>query len=182
MGLVVYVAFENYYKEVDAIIKMFKKYNVDYEKVYYGDLDFFLKNNTRDVDIFIIGGSKRRILRDGIIPSIDKILKMPTPVMGICYGFQYMVMRSGGVLEDGKKVKKDPNKKVVVDGKTKKLWVNHNDAVKELPKKWEVDLKVEEMIYMAHTEKWIGYQFHPEFKKETFEEYILPFVEGTKTE
>jgi GMP synthase-like glutamine amidotransferase len=70
--------------------------------VHFEDLAKFLNSDHDPIKIFFIMGSRRRILRDGMHPEIDKILNMQVPVVGICYGFQYMAMRSGGVLEDGK--------------------------------------------------------------------------------
>lgn len=157
----------------------------------FDKLDFFLKTNDREIQLFIIFGSKRRILRDGIIPSIDNILKMPIPIIGICYGFQYLAMRSGGILEDGEILLKDSSKSITVDYSGKQtslnIWRNHYDKVTNLPVKevdkksyiktlWDIDIKVDNIIYMAHTDKWIGYQFHPEYSNKNFEEFLLPFL------
>ena len=65
-----------------------------------------------------------------------------------------------------------------------KMWVNHFDKVKSLPTSksakhkivWKIDSVVDGTIYMAHTDKWLGFQFHPEYKKKQFEEFIMPFV------
>jgi GMP synthase-like glutamine amidotransferase len=189
MSLVVLIIFDHFYKKM---IERFNKYNINYIQVHFEDLDTFLNSNHEPVKVFFIMGSTRRILRDGIYPSIDRILKMPIPIIGICYGFQYLAMRSGGVLEDGGETSMDnANMETVVDlgGEIvkMKIWVSHHDKVLKLPTKkvganaaikaiWSIDLMMDNMIYMAHTDKWIGYQFHPEFKKKSFDEFILPFV------
>jgi GMP synthase-like glutamine amidotransferase len=185
MSLVVLIIFENFYKK---IIERFHEYKINYVEVHFKDLEKFLKTNKTPIKIFFVTGSTRRILRDGIHPSIDSILKMPVPVIGICYGFQYMAMRSGGVLEDGDVKTKMTNMHGTV-GKNQNLrmWVNHFDKIKSLPVSkvaknaemktiWKIDSVVDGTIYMAHTDKWIGFQFHPEYKKSQFEEFILPFV------
>lgn len=186
---VVLITFE---KIVSEIEKRLKEYNIFYQRVNIDELDEFLKTNRKKIDLYILSGSTRRILREEVNLSLDSILRMPIPVMGICYGFQYMAMRSGGRLEDGgDKLISNANmvRTVEYGGEKKKIkiWTSHHDKVLTLPTKkadknaeiraeWEIDMMVNDSIYMAHTEKWIGYQFHPEYKKETFEEYIKVFV------
>jgi GMP synthase-like glutamine amidotransferase len=185
MSLVVLITFEDFYKK---IIERFHEYKINYVEVHFKDLEKFLKTNKTPIKIFFVTGSTRRILRDGIHPSIDSILKMPVPVIGICYGFQYMAMRSGGVLEDGAvKTKMTSMPGTVGKDQNLRMWVNHFDKIKSLPVSnvaknaemkiiWKIDSVVDGTIYMAHTDKWIGFQFHPEYKKSQFEEFILPFV------
>ena len=188
MSLVVLIIFDHFFKKM---IERFHEYNIDFVKVHFEDLDKFLSDNCTPIKIFIISGSKRRILRDGNHASIDRILKMPTPVIGICYGFQYMAMQSGGVLEDGAIKTKMPSMHGTVGKKNIRMWVNHFDKVRMLPTVplqqsantkfkvlWKIDSVVDGTIYMAHTDRWMGFQFHPEYKRSQFEEYILPLVRG----
>ena len=183
---VVLITFENNGSKME---KRLKEYGIFYERVNIDDLDEFLKKNKRKVELYIFSGSTRRILRDGINPSLDRILRTPTPVIGICYGFQYMAMRSGGTLEDGGETSiTNANLVKTVDygGEKRKmrLWTSHYDKVLTLPTEkvekkaaikalWDIDFKISDSIYMAHTDKWIGYQFHPEYKKETFEDKMM---------
>jgi GMP synthase-like glutamine amidotransferase len=182
-SLVVLIIFEHF---LQKMIERFKEYKIDFVKVRFEDLDKFLNENRIPIKIFIISGSRRRILRDGNHASIDRILKMPVPVIGICYGFQYMAMRSGGVLEDGATKTKMTSMHGTVGKKNIRMWVNHFDKVKTLPTVaskdaifkvlWKIDSVVDGTIYMAHTDRWIGFQFHPEYKRNQFEEFILPLV------
>jgi GMP synthase (glutamine-hydrolysing) len=185
MSLVVVITFEQFYKK---IIERFNEYKVNFVEVHFKDLEHFLKTNKTPVKIFLVLGSTRRILRDGIHSSIDLILKMSVPVIGICYGFQYMAMRSGGLIEEGAtKTTMTSMPGTVGKNQNLRMWVNHFDKIKSLPVSkvvptaaikttWKIDSVVDGTIYMAHTDKWIGYQFHPEYKKTQFEEFILPFV------
>lgn len=181
MSLVVLIIFDHFYKK---IIERFNKYNINYIQVHFEDLDKFLNSIHESVKVFFIMGSTRRILRDGIHHSLDRVLNMPAPVIGICYGFQYMVMRSGGTLEDGATKIYMTNMPGTIGNENIKMWVNHFDKVKSLPTSksakhkvvWKIDSIVDGTIYMAHTDKWLGFQFHPEYKKKQFEEFILPFV------
>jgi GMP synthase-like glutamine amidotransferase len=181
MSLVVLIFFDDFYKKM---IERFNKYNINYIQVHFEDLDQFFNSNHAPIKIFVIMGSIRRILRDGIHPSLDRILNMPEPVIGICYGFQYMAMRSGGILEDGAIKTKITDMPGTIGNKNVKMWVNHFDKVKSLltyksakhKVLWKIDSVVDGTIYMAHTDKWLGFQFHPEYRKKQFEEFILPFV------
>ncbi len=174
MSLVVLIVFDHFYKKM---IERFHEYKIHFVQVHFEDLAKFLNSDHEPVKIFFIMGSRRRILRDGIHPEIDKILNMQVPVVGICYGFQYMAMRSGGVLEDGNAKTQMTNMPGAVGNTHVYMWVNHFDKVKSLPTSvWTIDSVVDGIIYMAHTNKWVGFQFHPEYKKKQFEEYILPFV------
>ena len=188
MSLVVLIIFDHFYKKM---IERFNKYNINYIQVHFEDLDTFLNSNHEPVKVFFIMGSTRRILRDGIHHSLDRVLNMPNPVIGICYGFQYMAMRSGGILEDGAIKNKITDMPVTIGNENVKVWVNHFDKVKSLPTTkdeltgvgqpsfkvlWKIDSVIDGNIYMAHTYKWLGFQFHPEYKKKQFEEFILPFV------
>ena len=181
MSLVVVIFFDAFYKKM---IERFNKYNINYIQVHFEDIDKFLNSNRAPIKIFVIMGSTRRILRDGIHPSLDRVLNMPTPVIGICYGFQYMAMCSGGILEDGAVKIKITDMPGTIGNENVKVWVNHFDKVKSLPTSknakhkvvWKIDSVIDGTIYMAHTHKWLGFQFHPEYKKKQFEKFILPFV------
>ena len=181
MSLVVLIIFDHFYKKM---IERFNEHKIHYVQVHFENLDKFMKSNHEPVKVFFIMGSTRRILRDGIHPSIDRVLNMPIPVIGICYGFQYMAMRSGGTLEDGATRINMLNMPGTIGNENIKMWVNHFDKVKSLPTSksakhkivWKIDSVVDGTIYMAHTDKWLGFQFHPEYKKKQFEEFIMPFV------
>lgn len=115
------------------MIEKFNEHKIHYVQLHFKDLDKFLNSNHEPVKVFFIMGSTRRILRDGIHPSIDRVLNMPAPVIGICYGFQYMAMRSGGTLEDGATRIKMLNMPGTIGNENIKMWVNHFDKVKSLP-------------------------------------------------
>jgi GMP synthase-like glutamine amidotransferase len=192
MSLVVFIHFDERFSK---ILQRFREYNIEYIKVHFSVLDFFLnseKYKKSDIRLFYINGSIRRILRDGNVPSIDFIMKTKIPIMGVCYGFQYLAMQSGGKLEENAQILKDSHKMIVTkESKQLSVWVNHYDKVVNLPTHtvaknaavkalWEIDIEHDGIIYMAHTEKWIGFQFHPENNKKLFEEYMLPYLKDEK--
>lgn len=79
--------------------------------------------------------------KDAYKPS-EKIFDLNVPILGICYGMQYLVDFFGGVVacaneqEFGKAVLEITQDSVIFEGvKTKSLvWMSHMDKVIELPK------------------------------------------------
>lgn len=157
MLLVVYFdAFRN------DLIKQLKHFNIEYEIVKYDNI-----NLDKTYDKVIITGSKKRVLREHDFPLLDKLLsKKGIRVIGICFGFQYLALKSGGQLAEGRKFV----------GLRDTMYFNHFDRVLTLPDNWTIVSKIEDFINIAGTKNWIGFQFHPEKDRANFEHYILPFI------
>lgn len=159
MLLVVY--FDNFCND---LIKRLREFNIEFEIVKYDSI-----NLEKTYDTVIITGSKKRILREHGFPLLDSFLsKNPRiHVIGICFGFQYIALRSGGDLAEGRKFV----------GLRGTMFFNHFDRVVDLPQdKWTVVSRVEDFINIAGTERWIGFQFHPEKSITNFEHFVLPFL------
>jgi imidazoleglycerol phosphate synthase glutamine amidotransferase subunit HisH len=45
-----------------------------------------------------------------------------------------------------------------------------------LPNQWKIISRMDDFINIAATNKWIGFQFHPEKDAEYFKHYVLPFL------
>jgi GMP synthase-like glutamine amidotransferase len=135
---------------------------------YDDDLDTHLFNTTT----VILTGSMKRILRENHFPLLEKLMKSNVKIIGICFGFQYLAYKSGGkVIED-----------TVFKGKRKSqfgemMYFNHHDKVIKLPKQWKIIEKMDDFINIAATDKWIGFQFHPEYDVDQFARYVLPFLQ-----
>jgi GMP synthase (glutamine-hydrolysing) len=135
---------------------------------YDDDLDTHLFNTTT----VILTGSMKRILRENHFPLLEKLMKSNVKIIGICFGFQYLAYTSGGkVIED-----------TVFKGKRKSqfgemMYFNHHDKVIKLPKQWKIIEKMDDFINIAATDKWIGFQFHPEYDVDQFARYVLPFLQ-----
>ena len=164
MLLVVY--FDNFRND---LIKRLREFNIEFEIVKYDSI-----NLEKTYDTVIITGSKKRILREHDFPVLERLLSQNPRlhVIGICFGFQYLALRSGGKLEEGRKFV----------GSRGTMFFNHFDRVIQLPEdKWTIVSRVEDFINIAGTERWIGFQFHPEKSKTNFEHFVLPFInKGTR--
>jgi len=107
-------------------------------------------------------------------PKIDKeIFNLGIPILGICYGMQFMVYSLGGSVERAGKreygfaelrVKRQEG--VLKDtGRSTKCWMSHGDSIKELPEGFIITASTEntEIAAIVHnSKKFYGLQFHPE--------------------
>ena len=156
MLLVVY--FDNFRND---LIKRLREFNVEFEIAKYDNL-----NLDKTYDKIIITGSKKRILRAHDFPLLEKLLLQTPKVIGICFGFQYLALKSGGNLAEGRKFV----------GLRDTMYFNHFDRIIQLPDSWTIVSKMEDFINIAGTNQWIGFQFHPEKSRANFEHYLLPFI------
>lgn len=122
----------------------------------------------REGDIVIMIGNKGRILREGKDVEMEKLMRSEVKVLGICYGYEYLVKGSGGEIVEGK----------LKRGLKRGEWYNHHDSVKRLGKEWKGKKKWGRWIE-GETRKWKGYQYHPEHNKETMKE-LLKEIEKMK--
>ena len=156
MLLVVY--FDNFRND---LIKRLNEFNIDFEIVKYDNI-----NLDKTYDKILITGSKKRVLREHDFPLLEKLLSKKTKVIGICFGFQYLAFKTGGELVEG----------VHFKGRRSDLFFNYHDRVIKLRKPWKIIHQMENFINIAATNKWIGFQFHPEKDPVHFNYYVLPLV------
>ena len=156
MLLVVY--FDNFRND---LIKRLKEFNIEFEIVKYDNI-----NLDKTYDKILITGSKKRILREHDFPLLEKLLSKKSKVIGICFGFQYLALKSGGKIVEGRKFV----------GLRDTMYFNHFDRIVQLPDSWTIVSKMEDFINIAGTESWVGFQFHPEKSRALFEHFVLPFL------
>ncbi|GAA6966850.1 glutamine-hydrolyzing GMP synthase [Helicobacter pylori] len=120
--------------------------------------------------LILSGGPASVYAKDAYKPS-EKIFDLNVPILGICYGMQYLVDFFGGVVayaneqEFGKAVLEITQDSVIFEGvKTKSLvWMSHMDKVIELPKGFTTLAKSSNSPHCAiENGKIFGLQFHPE--------------------
>jgi GMP synthase (glutamine-hydrolysing) len=107
-------------------------------------------------------------------PKIDRaIFDLGIPVLGICYGMQFMIHSLGGTVKKAKKreygfaelkikTQKDLFKHV---DKTTKCWMSHGDSTVKLPAGFKITASTENTEIAAtvnKNKKYYGVQFHPE--------------------
>ncbi|GAA8609367.1 glutamine-hydrolyzing GMP synthase [Helicobacter pylori] len=120
--------------------------------------------------LILSGGPASVYAKDAYKPN-GKIFDLNVPILGICYGMQYLVDFFGGVVvganeqEFGKAVLETTQDSVIFEGvKTKSLvWMSHMDKVIELPKGFTTLAKSPNSPHCAiENGKIFGLQFHPE--------------------
>lgn len=96
------------------------------------------------------------------------------PVLGICYGAQYLAYLSGGKVEKGNSreygrailTPVEKNDLLFKDAKDKsEVWMSHGDTITQLPDNFKVIAKTDSVkvaAYKVEGEETWGVQFHPE--------------------
>jgi GMP synthase (glutamine-hydrolysing) len=120
----------------------------------------------------ILSGGPASIYDNG--PSIDpEIFNMNIPIMGICYGMQYMVHRLGGNVRKATRREYGHAQLIIQDHSTifktipdeTPCWMSHGDFISALPDGFQVMATTTNSPYAAiinPNHQWIGMQFHPE--------------------
>jgi len=134
------------------------------------DLDYI--KNLKPKGIILSGGPSSIYEKNS--PKCDKaIFNLGIPVLGICYGMQFMVSILGGTVKRARKreygfaelkIKKQSDLFKGVEEKTN-TWMSHGDSTAKLPGGFRITASTENTRIAAtvHTKKHLyGLQFHPE--------------------
>jgi GMP synthase (glutamine-hydrolysing) len=121
----------------------------------------------------ILSGGPSSIYEKGS-PKIDPtIFDLNIPILGICYGMQFMVDALGGIVKRAEKreygfaeltVKKPEGLFNKIERRTQ-TWMSHGDSIKRLPKGFVITGSTQNTKIAAtanKTKKFFGLQFHPE--------------------
>ena len=131
-------------------------------------------DDLKDASGIILSGGPISVY-DSKSPTTDpKIFELGIPVLGICYGHQWMAQTLGGEVTEGK-IKEYGYSEIHAtkdaDGLLRYLkqdftvWMSHGDEVTKLPKGFKVTATSDvcEVAAMADDDKhFFGIQFHPE--------------------
>jgi GMP synthase (glutamine-hydrolysing) len=121
----------------------------------------------------ILSGGPMSIYDEGA-PTIDpEILRMGIPILGICYGLQFICNVSGGKVqkatdrEYGKAELNITGKSALLKGveNNSTVWMSHGDYLTEIPAGYEISAASSHSPVCAlsnESEKIYGVQFHPE--------------------
>ena len=175
MILVIY--FDIFHK---ALEKQLNKHHIQFQLVKYTDLRQY--SPTEPIKTIIISGSKQRILRTNDFPLLDTYMTQDIHIIGICFGFQYLALKTGGKIVERplfigqRTVNTICERTTTGETNTEHLYFNHHDRVLDLPDEWTVVQRINGFINIAATKKWIGFQFHPEKDDAVFRHYVLPFL------
>jgi GMP synthase (glutamine-hydrolysing) len=134
------------------------------------DIDHIKQLNPEGI---ILSGGPSSIYEKNSPKCDERIFHLGIPVLGICYGMQFMIHALGGIVEKAKRreygfaeleVKEAAGLFKTINGKTK-TWMSHGDSISKLPGGFEITASTENTKIAAtvHPEKHLyGLQFHPE--------------------
>lgn len=131
-------------------------------------------------------------------PRMDSgIFDLGIPILGICYGMQYMVDALGGKVKKAEKREygfaelRIKNATGIFHGieKETKCWMSHGDTVERLPRGFRVTASTPSTRVAATenpAQKFYGLQFHPEVAhtpegKKVLENFLFPICGCRKT-
>lgn len=107
-------------------------------------------------------------------PTIDAgIFDLGVPILGICYGMQYMVHTLGGTIKQASKkeygfaeLRINPGNPLFKEmDNSFQCWMSHGDSAKALPQGFEITAQTDNTPIAAiadYSRKLFGLQFHPE--------------------
>ncbi len=124
-------------------------------------------------DGVILSGGPASIYEEGSPRMDPDVFKLGVPVLGICYGMQFMIYALGGGVEQAGRREygfaaltvKDPGLLLKGVGDGIRCWMSHGDSPKSLPKGFHVTAATPNTPIAAMADpkrKFYGLQFHPE--------------------
>ncbi len=122
----------------------------------------------------VLSGGPNSVYDAGAPPCDTAILSMGLPVLGICYGLQWMTHNLGGRVERADRREYGRTDLLVKDGsplfaglpKTLRIWNSHGDHVLALPAGFHVTAETGNAVSAAEdvARKLYAVQFHPEVR------------------
>jgi GMP synthase (glutamine-hydrolysing) len=121
----------------------------------------------------ILSGGPSSIYEKNSPKTDPTIFNLKIPVLGICYGMQFMIYALGGTVKGAKKreygfaelqIRREVGLLKGVGEKTT-CWMSHGDSIETLPKGFQIAASTENTKVAAtahHKKKLYGLQFHPE--------------------
>ena len=128
---------------------------------------------TEDIKGVILSGSPFSSLQDDA-PQFDLSgIKGILPLLGVCYGAQYMALKAGGnvtpslIREYGRANLSEVSNDVLFQGVTtgSQVWMSHGDTITDLPNNFDLIASTDDVKvagYKVQGESTYGIQFHPE--------------------
>lgn len=131
-----------------------------------------IRNRDNVVGIILSGGPQS-VYSDDAYKLDQEIFELSVPVLGICYGMQYIASTFGGEVEKGISGEYGLKQIEVVNDtaltknlpKFQNMWMSHQDHIVKLPEGFTKDAKTDKtpIVMISNTSKKIyGVQFHVE--------------------
>ena len=121
----------------------------------------------------VLSGGPSSVYDPDAPPADDRVLQLGLPVLGICYGLQFMVYKLGGKVRAADKREYGHAQVELLGGDTAlfkglcgplTVWMSHGDEAMELPSGFELIGKTSNAVAAIETraQKYYAVQFHPE--------------------
>ena len=122
----------------------------------------------------ILSGSPFSVNDPNAFTADMEAIRGKYPVLGICYGAQWMAKSAGGAVEKGDNgeygrarlnVKASDDPLLAGIGQNNQVWMSHGDTIVDVPEGFNVIASTEDVEYAAYRvegEPTWGVQFHPE--------------------
>jgi GMP synthase (glutamine-hydrolysing) len=120
----------------------------------------------------VLSGAPWSVYDKDAPPADRRIFELGLPVLGICYGLQFMVHTLGGKVRPADKREYGHAEiDIVADSilfrglaKRQPVWMSHGDEALELPPGFELTAKTSHAVAAIQNveKKWFAVQFHPE--------------------
>lgn len=167
MKKIIVVDFGSQYNQV--IVKTLRNLKIYSELVYFEDLE---KEISEDVVGIILSGGPCSVYDIDAYKINTKISEFKVPILGVCYGMQYLVHFDGGQVESSK-IKEFGSTKINIKSdcaltsgidKTQDVWMSHSDSVTKLGDNYQtIAMSDNHVAIVKHKTKQIyGVQFHLE--------------------
>jgi GMP synthase (glutamine-hydrolysing) len=122
----------------------------------------------------ILSGGPDSVWREGAPLPHPSLLELDVPVLGICYGMQWMMQARGGRVEPASEREFGPATiRVTASGSAllhglpqdQRVWASHGDRVEAIPPAFRTvaaSASAPFAVVEDPTRRWYGVQFHPE--------------------
>ncbi|MCC5916285.1 MAG: glutamine-hydrolyzing GMP synthase [Cryomorphaceae bacterium] len=135
-------------------------------------------NNVRvedkNIKGYILSGSPHSVLETNAPQPPGFVLDSKVPLLGVCYGAQFLAHRAGGIVEKSDVREygranlsevdlKHPLMQNVPVGA--QVWMSHGDTIKKLPENYKIIASTEDVevaAFQIGNQSTFGIQFHPE--------------------
>lgn len=139
--------------------------------------------NDPNVKGIILSGGPKSVYEENCFTCDDEIFKLNIPILGICYGMQYIAYKFGGNVqtlnnkEFGKQEILTTDSILFMDTpKNQNVWMSHGDQVTSLPKGFKVIASSKTTNICAFENEQLNLyavQFHPEVKHTDYGNQLL---------
>ncbi|MFY9529686.1 MAG: glutamine-hydrolyzing GMP synthase [Candidatus Acidiferrales bacterium] len=120
----------------------------------------------------VLSGGPSSVYDAGAPVCDPQVLRLGLPVLGICYGMQWMAQKLGGTVEAAERREYGPAQLTIENGsklfsgfpRQLKVWNSHGDHVVGLPAGFHITARTNNAVAAVEDEekKLFGVEFHPE--------------------